>query len=69
MNIERVRAENFDNRLKTIETKNLKKTGSSLSWASLSNHFRPCILEILMPEKVLIVDKDKYKEIRKQVLK
>ena len=69
MNIERVRAENFDNRLKTIETKNLKKTGNSLSWVSLSNRFRPCILEILMPEKVLIVDKDKYKEIRKQVLK
>ena len=69
MNIERVRAEIFDNRLKTIETKNLKKTGSSLSWASLSNDFRPCILEILMPEKVLIIDKDKYKEIRKWVLK
>ena len=69
MNIERVRAEIFDNRLKTIETKNLKKTGSSLSWASLSNDFRPCILEILMPEKVLIIDKDKYKEIRKWVSK
>ena len=69
MKIERVSYKNFYNRLKTIETKNLKKTGSSLTWVSLESYFYPSILSINSDDEILIIDREKYDEIRKQVLK
>lgn len=69
MKTERVRYELYDNRMKTIETKNLKKTGESLTWVSLLSYFHCCILENYPDERILIINRDKYNEIRKQVLK
>ena len=57
----------FDIRLKTIETKNIKKYGSSLTATSLSNgYFRDCII-CIHDDNLLEIDEDKYKEIRKRV--
>lgn len=56
--------ENFNNRMKTIETKNLKKYGKSLTWVSLSNYFNSAIIEIY--DNLLVLDKDKYNQIRQK---
>lgn len=59
--------QNFENRMKTLETKNLKKYGSSLTWTSLYNKFNSCIVEIR--EKTLVFDEQKYKEIKQNIEK
>ena len=59
----------WDNRIKTIVTKNLKKYGRSLSWSSLSYHFKDCVLcTHCNDETVLEIDDGKYKEIRRHVM-
>lgn len=57
---------NFENRMKTLEVRNLKKYGQSLTWTSLYNKFNACIIEI--KEKTLIFDEQKYKEIKQELL-
>ena len=58
---------NWNNRLKSIETKNIKKYGESLTWTSLERHFNDCIIQIT--EGTIIFDEKKYKEIRKKLCK
>lgn len=56
---------NFENRMKSLETKNIKKCGQSLTWCSLLNKFNKCIIEI--NENTIIFDEEKYKEIYKNL--
>ena len=69
MKIERIRYDIFKNRMKTIEAKNIKKTGASLTWSSILMHFHTCILENQPDDGIIAIDRDKYNEIRKQMLK
>ena len=62
-----VSIKNFDNRMKTIVTKTLKKHKASLTWASLSRYFYDCIL-CIHGDDLLEINEDKYKEIRKYVM-
>ncbi len=59
--------ENFNKRMKTIETKSIKKYGESITWVGLSHKFNSCIIEI--NDKTIIIDEDKYKKIRNSILK
>lgn len=52
---------NFENRMKSLETRNIKKCGQSLTWTSLYNNFNKCIVET--DENTITFDEDKYKEI------
>lgn len=61
-----VSIENFENRMKTIETKNIKKYGESLTWVSLYNLFNKCIIEV--DEKTITFDENEYKKIRKRAI-
>lgn len=54
----------WSNRLKTIETKNLKKYHRTPYWLSIGHTLKGCIIEIQDGE-TLVVDEDKYKELRK----
>ena len=58
---------NFQSRMKAIETRNFKKYGESLSFASYYHYFNPCIIEICNNE-FLIIDEKKYKEILHKAL-
>ena len=62
-----VSVKNFDNRMKTIVTKTLKKYKTSLTWASLNRYFNDCIL-CIYGDDLLEINEDKYKEIRKYVM-
>ncbi len=62
-----VSIKNFENRMKTLEIRNLKKYGHSLTWTSLLNKFNTCIIEIR--EKTIIFDEQKYKEIKQNIEK
>lgn len=57
----------WDNRLKTIETKNLKQYHRTPSWLSIGYELKPCILET-QDGKIIVIDEDKYKELRKYCL-
>jgi len=60
----------FNNRMKTIETKNLKKHRRSRAWFSLISNFNECILCIHVEDSgnIMEIDEDKYKEIRAFVM-
>jgi|GEM_PF-2638438 len=62
----------FENRLKTIATKNLKKYGRTPTATSLSNfYFQECIICVHESDGdncLLEIDKNKYKEIRTHVM-
>ena len=59
-NTEYLSSQNFDSRLKRIETNNLKVYGRSTSWVSMGTWFNPCIIEI-RDNKTLVINKEKYK--------
>lgn len=64
----------WDNRLKTMETKNLNKYGRSISWCSLESYFNPCMLGTIKhykynsPYKTITINEPKYQLIRKYVM-
>jgi len=59
-NAEYVSCQNFDSRLKRIQSYNLKTYGKSRSWVSMSTWFNPCIIE-MRDGKTLVINKAKYK--------
>lgn len=65
-NIKYITKKTWDNRLKTICTKNIKKYGKSKSFTSLNYYFIPCVLEH-RDNNTLIINEIKYKIIRKYV--
>lgn len=67
-NIKTISYNNWDNRMKTIETKNLKKYGRSLSWSSLSSYFHCCIIETNIDYQTINFNEAKYKLIREYVI-
>ncbi len=67
-NREFVPFQNWDNRLKSISTKNLHKYKSAVTEASLESYFRPCIICIHSDYKLIEINKEKYKLIRKHVM-
>ena len=58
----------WENRIKTIATKNLKKFGKSLWWGSLHTYFLPCIQCSHSDNKTITINEEKYKLIRKYVM-
>lgn len=54
---------NFENRMKSLETRNIKKYGRSLTWCSLLNKFNKCIVEVEIDKNTITFDEEKYKEI------
>ena len=67
-NREFVPFQNWDNRLKSISTKNLHKYKSAVTGTSLEPYFRPCIICIHPDDKLIEINKEKYKLIRKHVM-
>lgn len=65
--LKEISIKNFENRMKTLETKNTKKHGHSLTWCSLLNNFNKCIVEI--SESTITFDEEKYKAIRKEIMR
>ena len=59
--------QNWHNRLKTIETKNLKKYRRSKTASSMSSYFHPCIIEF-RDEDTVVIDSKKYKLIRDHLM-
>lgn len=58
----------WDNRMKSIETKNLNKYKRSLSWVGLASYFKPCIIEYNGSYNTIKFNEAKYKLIRKYVM-
>lgn len=58
----------LSNASKTIERKNLNKNGTSLSWISILNRLNRCIIATQADSDAVLIDYDKYKEIRKEHL-
>ena len=56
-------------RAKTIETKNLKKYGTSLTWGSIDTRLSKCIVEVCADIDAMTIDYDIYKKIRDELLK
>lgn len=59
--------QNWHNRLKSIETKNLKKYKRSSTATSMSIYFNPCIMESRDGDTV-VIDEEKYKLIRNYLM-
>jgi hypothetical protein len=66
-NIKYITKKAWNNRLKTICTKSIKKYGKSISFVGLSYYFMPCILEY-RDNDTMIINEVKYKIIRKYVI-
>lgn len=56
---------NFDKRMKNIESSNLKKYGKSRSWVNIGNYFNAAILSYYSDKKLIEINEDRYKRIRK----
>ena len=56
-------AQQWNNRLKTIETKNLRKYHKTPYWLSIGRTLSPCIIEFQDGE-TRVIDAEKYKELR-----
>ena len=67
-NRELVSNRNFNNRLKSISTKNLRKYKQAVTGTSLNNYFSPCIISVHPDDELLEINKDKYKLIRQYVM-
>lgn len=67
-NIEYVSYRNWGRRLKAIETENLKKYKRSTAVVSMGLYFMPCIIELQSDNKIMVINKDKYKLIRQYML-
>ena len=59
--------QNWNNRLKTIERKNLNKYHRSTSWVSMIPYFDPCVIAYQDGDTV-IINQAKYKLIRKYLM-
>jgi len=58
----------WDNRMKTIETKNLKKYHKTSTWISMLSYFNPCIVCVYEDLKTIEINVAKYKLIRKYMM-
>ena len=67
-NLKTISYQSWDNRIKAIVTKNLNKYGKSLSWASLTTYFNPCIIELNSSYNTITFNEFKYKLIRQHVM-
>lgn len=67
-NLKTVTYTNWDNRIKSIVTKNLKKYKRSLSWASMGSYLNPCIIELNSSYNTITFNEAKYKLIRQYLL-
>jgi len=67
-NREFVPYQNWNNRLKNISTKNLHKYKNAVTGTCLEPYFRPCIICIHSDDKLIEINKEKYKIIRKHVM-
>mgnify|MGYP000850962079 FL=1 len=52
-NVKVISYQAWDNRIKTIETKNLKNYKRSLTWCSLQSYFHDCIICIHSSDKAV----------------
>jgi len=54
----------WDNRIKTIVTKNIKKYGQSITESGIEGYFNPCIICVYSDDKLIEINEEKYKLIR-----
>jgi hypothetical protein len=66
-NTETISDQSWSSRMKTIETKNLKKYRKSTAWISLMMYFHSCVI-CVEGGKLLTINKAKYKLIREYVM-
>lgn len=69
-NMELIPSGNWDTRIKSIFTKNLKRYGKSTTPAGLETYFHPCIIEtqITGNETLVLINREKYLLIRKYLM-
>ena len=67
-NVKTVSDSAYRGRMKTIETKNLRKYHRSTSWVSLYAYFSPCVLELDPSYHTVTINEAKYQLIRKYVM-
>lgn len=67
-NCKRVSYENWDNRLKTISTKNLRKYKSAVTISGLEVYFQPCIVCVHPDDREIEINLEKYRLIRRYVM-
>jgi hypothetical protein len=53
----------WSNRLKTIETKNLRKYHRTPYWLSIGRALSPCVIEHIDGDTI-VIDEEKYKALR-----
>lgn len=57
----------WNNRIKSIETKNLRKYHRTPNWITISHNLSPCIIEIQLSNddnSIFVIDAAKYKALR-----
>ena len=63
-----VSLQNWNNRVKTIQTK-IRKEHKKYSNLGYYDHLlQPCILEYQIDNEAIVFNEDRYKEIRKEIL-
>lgn len=69
-NTEMIPSKNWETRIKSIFTKNLKRYGKSTTPAGLEIYFHPCIIEtqITENETLVLINREKYMLIRKYLI-
>ena len=69
MMLKAVSYRSWETRAKRIQNRNLRLYGRSLTWVSLLFYINKAIKEIYQDDKIVLVDEEEYKRIRKELLK
>ena len=69
-NTEMIPSKNWETRIKSIFTKNLKRYGKSTTSAGLEIYFHPCIIETQITGNgtLVLINREKYLLIRKYLM-
>ena len=68
MGLNAVSYQSWDTRAKKIQNRNLKLYGRSLTWVSMLYYLGKAIKVIYEDDKIVMVDEEEYKKIRKELL-
>lgn len=67
MSIQEMNKKIYFANLKKLTKENLKKYGNFLNWDFLNYYFLDCIIEIKANSKLIVLDTDKFNEIKNKV--
>jgi len=68
MGLTAVSYQSWDTRAKRIQNRNLRLYGRSLTWVSMLHYLGKAIKVIYEDDKIVMVDEEEYKRIRKELL-